>query len=140
MDIIRTGYRFIILPVSILAIMASTACSRAETASAAPAPGGGRGGSGGSGGGAVPVTIAQAVQKPMPLQVAVIGSVEASSTVAVRSQITGQLTSVNFKEGDDVAQGQVLFTLDRRPLEGALAQAQANLARDEAQSANAKEQ
>ena len=50
------------------------------------------------------------------------------STVAVHAQITGELTSVNFKEGDDVKKGQVLFTLDRRPLEAALQQAQANLA------------
>ena len=59
-------------------------------------------------------------------------------TVAVRAQITGELTSVNFKEGDDVEKGQVLFTLDRRPLEAALQQAQANLQRDIAQAANAQ--
>src|SRR6266542_6336574 len=65
---------------------------------------------------------------------------EAFSSVSVRAQITGELTSVNFKEGDDVKKGQVLFTLDRRPLEGALLQAQANLDRDIAQAANAKSQ
>ena len=64
----------------------------------------------------------------MPLEIAVIGSGEAYSIVAVHAQITGELTSVNFKEGDDVSEGQVLFTLDRRPLEAALQQAQANLA------------
>ncbi len=53
------------------------------------------------------------------------------------AQITGQLTSVGFKEGDDVKQGEVLFTLDRRPLEAALKQAEANLQRDIAQAANA---
>jgi multidrug efflux system membrane fusion protein len=74
----------------------------------------------------------------MPLALTVIGTAEASSNVAVHAQITGALTSVNFKEGDDVTKGQVLFTLDRRPLEGALAQAQATLARDMAQSAQAK--
>ena len=61
-------------------------------------------------------------------------------SVAVRAQLTGELTSVNFKEGDDVAQGQVLFTLDRRPLEAALKQSQAALARDQAQLANANAQ
>ena len=66
----------------------------------------------------------------MPLDISVIGTAEPFSTVAVRAQITGELTSVNFKEGDDVTKGQVLFTLDRRPLEGALQQAQANLERD----------
>jgi multidrug efflux system membrane fusion protein len=89
---------------------------------------------------AVPVTIATAVQKSMPVDVRVIGTVEPSSTVAVRAQITGALTSVNFREGDDVKEGQVLFTLDRRPLEAALEQAKANLARDQAQAANAASQ
>ena len=68
----------------------------------------------------------------------VIGTVEAYSTVAVRAQITGELTSVNFQQGDDVKAGQELFTLDRRPLEAALQQATANLERDTAQAANAK--
>src|SRR5262249_40387505 len=88
----------------------------------------------------VPVTVAKVERKSMPLEILAIGTVEASSSVAVRSQITGELTSVNFKEGDDVAQGQVLFTLDRRPLEAALKQAEANLARDLAQAANAQAQ
>lgn len=74
----------------------------------------------------------------MPLDVTVVGSVEAFSTVAVRAQVTGELHQVNFKQGDDVQAGQVLFTLDRRPLEAALRQAEANLARDTAQAANAK--
>jgi len=87
---------------------------------------------------AVPVTAAAAVSKPMPLDVSVIGTVEAYSTVAVRAQMTGELTSVNFRQGDDVQAGQELFTLDRRPLEAALQQATANLERDAAQAANAK--
>ncbi len=99
---------------------------------------------GGGGGGqqppAVPVTVAPVVQKPMPLQIRLIGAAEAYSTVAVHAQITGGLTSVNFVEGDDVKMGQVLFTLDRRPLEAALQQSQANLERDLAQAANAKAQ
>jgi multidrug efflux system membrane fusion protein len=70
----------------------------------------------------------------------VIGTAEAYSTVAVHAQVTGQLESVNFKEGDDVRKGQVLFTLDRRPLEAALQQAEANLQRDIAQAANARAQ
>ena len=74
----------------------------------------------------------------MPLALTVIGTAEASSNVAVRAQITGALTSVNFKEGDDVRQGQVIFTLDRRPLEGVLQQAEATLQRDTAQLAQAR--
>jgi multidrug efflux system membrane fusion protein len=86
----------------------------------------------------VPVTAMAAVTKDMPLELSVIGAVEAYSTVSVRAQITGELTSVNFRQGDDVQAGQELFTLDRRPLEGALQQATANLERDSAQAANAK--
>jgi multidrug efflux system membrane fusion protein len=87
---------------------------------------------------AVPVATAKVEQKSIPLTLTVIGTAEASANVSVRSQITGSLISVNFKEGDDVAKGQVLFTLDRRPLEGALQQAEATLQRDTAQLAQAK--
>ena len=76
----------------------------------------------------------------MPVEIGVIGTAEAYSSVAVHAQITGELTSVNFQQGDDVQAGQVLFTLDQRPLEALLHQAEANLERDSAQSANAKAQ
>jgi multidrug efflux system membrane fusion protein len=87
---------------------------------------------------AVPVTVAAVVEKDMPVEISVIGTAEAYSSVAIRAQITGELTSVNFQQGDDVRAGQVLFTLDQRPLEAMLHQAEANLARDTAQAANAK--
>src|SRR6185369_455190 len=86
----------------------------------------------------VPVTVAQVEQKAMPREINVIGTAEAYSSVAVRAQITGELTSVNFRQGEDVTAGQVLFTLDQRPLEAALHQAEANLDRDTAQAANAR--
>jgi multidrug efflux system membrane fusion protein len=89
---------------------------------------------------AVLVTAAPAVEKSMPVAIDAIGAAEAFSVVAVHSQITGELTSVNFKDGDEVTKGQELFTLDRRPLDAALQQAQANLDRDLAQLANAKAQ
>jgi len=56
----------------------------------------------------------------------------------VRAQITGEMTSVHFKEGEDVTQGQVLVELDKRPLQAALEQAEATLQRDIAQANNAK--
>lgn len=87
---------------------------------------------------AVPVTVAPVIRKDMPLEISLIGTTEAYATVAVRAQITGELTSVNFQQGDDVQAGQVLFTLDRRPLESALHQAEANLARDSAQADQAR--
>jgi multidrug efflux system membrane fusion protein len=90
------------------------------------------------GGAAVPVATAKVERRSMPLAISVIGTAEASATVAVRAQITGALTTVHFKEGENVTRGQPLFTLDRRPLEAALQQAQATLARDTAQAAQAK--
>jgi multidrug efflux system membrane fusion protein len=89
---------------------------------------------------AVPVDAAAVLQKAMPMTIDVIGTAEAYSTVAVHAQITGELTSVSFKDGDDVQNGQVLFTLDRRPLDAALQQMEANLERDVAQLANARSQ
>jgi len=89
---------------------------------------------------AVLVTVAPVVRKAMPLEIRVIGTAEAESTVAVHAQITGAITSVNFNEGDDVTDGQMLFTVDRRPLEATLAQVEANLARDLAQASNARTQ
>ena len=86
----------------------------------------------------VPVTVAPVVQKDMPVEISLIGTTEAFATVVVRAQTTGELTSVNFQPGDDVQAGQVLFTMDRRPLEAALHQAEANLARDSAQADQAR--
>jgi membrane fusion protein, multidrug efflux system len=118
------------------AALTAVACS-GEAVQSTPAPSG-RGGGGLNA--AVPVTTASVVQKTTPITVEGIGTVIAASTVSVHAQITGELTSVNFKEGEDVTQGQVIVTLDRRPLEAALQQAQATLARDVAQAANAKAQ
>src|SRR5262245_58424357 len=86
----------------------------------------------------VPVTTAKVDQKAMPIPMSLIGAGEAFSNVAVHPQITGELTSVDFKEGEDVQKGEIIFTLDFRPLEAALKQAEANLARDRAQAANAR--
>jgi membrane fusion protein, multidrug efflux system len=124
------------------ASLLSAACSRGEAEANNPAPQerGGRGGGGGGQNAAVPVTVANAVQKSMPITIIGIGTVIAASTVSVHAQITGEMTSVTFKEGEDVEQGQVLVTLDKRPLEAALAQAQATLEKDMAQAANARAQ
>ena len=89
---------------------------------------------------AVPILAATVEQKEVPLQVKAIGAVEAYSNVSVKTQITGELTGVHFKEGQDVSKGQLLFTLDKRPFEAALKQAQGMLARDQAQAANARTQ
>jgi|SRR5947209_1343566 len=86
----------------------------------------------------VPVAVATAVQKDVPVEIRAIGNVIPVSTVQVRALVGGQLDRVWFKEGDDVQRGQRLFTIDPRPFEAALAQAKANLARDEANLKNAE--
>src|SRR5262245_39418719 len=129
--------RILIVATLVATVSAVVAGCAAEDPATAAGGGNGRGGGGRGGGAAVPVTTAPVVNKSMPIEIGVIGTAEPLSTVAIRSQITGQLEKVNFAEGDDVQQGQVLFTLDRRPLELALREAQANLERDTARAENA---
>src|SRR5881398_229787 len=85
----------------------------------------------------VPVTVARAEQRAMPFEIAATGTAEPRQTVSVQSQVTGVLTHVAFREGDDVLAGQVLFQIDPRTFQAALDQAQAMLARDQAQAQSA---
>jgi multidrug efflux system membrane fusion protein len=126
----------LLVPVALAAAFAAVACSGGEAIQASPPSGRGGGGQNPQ----VPVTVAKAVQKSMPIAIQGIGTVIAASTVSVRAQITGEMTSVNFKEGEDVEKGQVLVTLDKRPFEAVLHQAEAALAKDMAQAANARSQ
>ena len=97
----------------------------------------GKGGRGG-GGGAVPVVVAKAVQRDVPIEIQAVGTVEAYKTISVKSQIAGQITDVYFNEGDFVKSGDKLFRVDPRLYEAQLAQAQANLARSRALQAQAE--
>lgn len=83
------------------------------------------------------VTDAVVARKDVPLKLTAIGNVEPYSTVAVTSRIAGELVKVHFREGQDVKKGDILFTIDPRPFEAALKQAEGNLARDKAQMDNA---
>jgi multidrug efflux system membrane fusion protein len=123
----------LLLGFTLLSLVA-TGCSTGSATGQQAAPAG-RGAAG-----PAPITATAVIQKSMPVEIDTIGSGEPFSTVSVHAQLTGELTSVNFKEGDDVKEGQVLFTLDRRPLEAALQVVQANLDRDSAQAANARSQ
>lgn len=87
---------------------------------------------------AVPVTVAEAVQKDVPMQLSAIGNVEAYKTVSVRARIGGELEEVYFAEGDYVKEGDLLFLIDPRPYQAALQQAEANLGRNSVQAANAE--
>jgi multidrug efflux system membrane fusion protein len=82
---------------------------------------------------AVPVTVATTVSKAVPVQIRAVGTVQAYATVTIKSQVDGEVARVHFTEGQDVKKGELLFTLDQRPLEATLHQAEANLARDTAQ-------
>lgn len=87
---------------------------------------------------AVPVVVAAVRQEDVPVQVRAVGTVEASATVAVRPQVDGQLARVHFTEGARVRRGDLLFTIDPRPFEAALRQAEGSLARTEAEANNAR--
>src|SRR5690242_6809441 len=119
----------------IITVAFSAGCGDKGAAAADPAAGGGGGGKGGGRrgmGGDVPVTVATATHKDVPVEIQVIGNVEAYSTITVKSQISGELTRVHFNEGDFVKKGEVLFEIDRAPIEATLNQAIANTARDRA--------
>ena len=88
----------------------------------------------------VPVTAATAVVKPMPKELRAIGNVQASATVLIKSRVGGELLTVHFKEGDEVKTGDLLFSIDPRPFEASLKQAEANLARNRAQLEHARKQ
>jgi membrane fusion protein, multidrug efflux system len=78
----------------------------------------------------IPVTVAPVTVQTVPFRVQAIGNVEALSTVSVRARVDGQIVEVNFKEGEEVRKGSVLFRIDPRPYEAALRQAEATNARD----------
>jgi multidrug efflux system membrane fusion protein len=91
-------------------------------------------------GGPISVRVITPQRKPMPVLIEAVGTVESEHSVAVRPQVSGVLTSVQFKEGDYVRQGQVLFQIDPRPMQAAVAQSAAAVKRDEAQLAQAQAQ
>lgn len=93
-----------------------SACSSEKSKKPPPAP--------------IPVVVTKVFQKAVPLQIRAIGNVQAYSSVIVKSRVPGQIMRVYFKEGEDVKKGALLFTIDPRPYEAALKQAEANLQRD----------
>ncbi len=89
---------------------------------------------------AVPVIVAVVNEQSMPLKIQAIGNVEVQTTVAIKSRLDGQIVKVGFADGQEVAQGQVLFEIDARPLQAQLEQARATLVRDKAQLDRAHQQ
>ena len=82
---------------------------------------------------AAPVLVSKAMLKSVPIEIQSVGNAEAYSSVSVKSQVGGELTVVDFKEGTDVRKGDRLFVIDPRPYESQVAQAEAALAKDKAQ-------
>ncbi|HRO61539.1 MAG TPA: MdtA/MuxA family multidrug efflux RND transporter periplasmic adaptor subunit, partial [Burkholderiaceae bacterium] len=112
-----------------------------------PEPGGGstsrlaggpRGGPGQDGARPLPVTVAIAERRDVPLVLDALGTVTSLNTVTVRSQVDGQLMGVHFREGQPVRAGDLLAEIDPRPFEVALAQAEGQMARDRALLENAR--
>lgn len=117
----RTGVSRRLLAVLAMALM--LACARAEKVVSPEL---------------IPVRVGTVEQKAVPIQIRNVGSVQPYNTVAVRALVNGEILQVHFREGQDVRKGDPLFTIDPRPYEAALAQAEAALARDRAQLENAE--
>jgi membrane fusion protein, multidrug efflux system len=88
----------------------------------------------------VPVKVVQALQKDVPVQVKAIGNIEAYTSVAIKSQINGQIARIHFTEGSDVEKGALLISIDPDPFQATLSQCEANLSKDQAQARFAVEQ
>lgn len=120
-----SSWRFLCRTLTVLAVSFSFAgCSeknnaQAEARKAAPAP--------------IPVLATQVVEKRMPVRLHSIGTVEPISTVALKARVDGLITKVHVRDGQEVAQGELLFQLDPKPFETQMVRAQADLARDQAQ-------
>ena len=124
-----TGRAAVFLAAGLMAAMLA-GCSNQAT----PPPKQGKG----AGAPPVPVLAGKVVEKSAPVQIMAVGNAQPYTRVAIRAQITGQLSKVNFREGQTVKRGDLLFTIDPRPAQAALDQVQANLVRDQAQLENAQ--
>ncbi|RDI98717.1 efflux RND transporter periplasmic adaptor subunit [Dyella solisilvae] len=101
--------------------------------------GGQRGGKGGQDKDTpVPVTVEPVVKQDVPVYLTALGTVQALNTVTINPQISGQMLSINFKEGQEVKKGELLAQIDPRPFQAAYDQAEAKQQQDEAQLATAQ--
>lgn len=127
----KLSVRHLILISQLLLLLSFTGCGKKDSVQAA-GPGAGRP--------PAPVTVADAEQRDIPVQLTAIGNVEAYQMVQVRSMVNGQIEHVYFKEGDEVRKGQLLFSLDKRPFQADLEKATGTLRHDEAQAKNSAAQ
>ena len=87
---------------------------------------------------AVPVVEGTVVQKDVPIFLEGLGTVQALNTVTIRVRVDGQLTKINFTEGQEVKAGDLLAQVDPAPFQATLSQAEAKLKQDQAQLGNAR--
>ena len=106
---------------ALLALWAAAGCSEATKSGARAGPKA-----------AAPVKVAEVVQRTVPIQIKTFGNVQAYASVAIRAQVNVALMTIGFKEGEEVKEGRVLFTLDSRPFEAAVRQAEAAVRQAEA--------
>jgi multidrug efflux system membrane fusion protein len=125
---LKASRNALILAILVLVFLHAGCANKQTTQAASP----------GSGRPPAPVVVSTVEQRDVPVQITAIGNVEAYQTVQIRSQVNGQIEKIYFKEGEDVRKGQLLYSLDKRPFQAALEQAQGMLKRDEAQAANSK--
>jgi multidrug efflux system membrane fusion protein len=110
---------------AVAATVLAAACSRGEGKTAgAPRP--------------VPVRVATAAEKDVPVEIRAVGKIISSHSVAIRPQVSGTIVAVHFREGQAVRKGDLLVEIDRRPFGAALAEARAKLAQDRARAENAR--
>jgi multidrug efflux system membrane fusion protein len=122
----------VVLACILLAVAGTAALMRTKKAAAAKGPAANPANRG------VPVLAEPVAARDVPVYLRGLGTVAAFNTVTVRTRVDGQITKINFREGQEVEQGQLLVQIDPRPFEVQLHTAEANLARDEASLADAK--
>ncbi|HLN80986.1 MAG TPA: efflux RND transporter periplasmic adaptor subunit [Thermoanaerobaculia bacterium] len=125
MRIERSGAR-IAFAILAAAAVAVTGCAKKDLRAGAAAE-------------AAPVVVANVARQDVPVEVRAVGHVEAYTTVSLTARVGGQVTRVGFREGEDVRRGDLLFQIDPRPYQAALAQARAQLERDRAIARNAEQ-
>jgi len=125
MNIPTRRFCSLLLVVPSLALLLATGCSKGATSAGAAAS-------------AVPVQVAKASRQDVPRLIESIGNVQALRSVTVKSQVDGIIAQVNLKEGEDVQQGDLLVTLDRRPFENGLRVVRADLANARAMAEQAQ--
>ncbi len=123
----------VILAAILLVVIGATAIRNSKKPASSnarrPAPGAGRG---------VPILAEAVATRDVPVYLRGLGSVLAFNTVTVKPRVDGQITKINFREGQEVNQGDLLVQIDPRPFDVMLHTAEANLAKDEATLADAK--